>query len=107
MVAVTHSEIDARLLRLHRAVADRLRAEPALIEVARATLGRWRARGISPVAMGRWAALLDGPPEALLAALVEDSPAMRDLRQSSPFAGPAFLGEGLRRRLLDGPAAGP
>lgn len=103
MVPHTHNEIDSRLLRLHQAVADRLRSEPSLIDEARTTLRRWRARGIASEALRSWEDLIEGPREKLLTDLVADTPAMRELRQSSPFAGTVFVDANLRRKILDEP----
>jgi hypothetical protein len=43
-----HQRIDQRSLALHRAIAEKLRANPALIEIARDNLDRWSLRGAAP-----------------------------------------------------------
>jgi len=101
MPVLTHDDVDIRLLRLHGVVAERLRADPALIAVARATLARWAGRGVAPEALRKWGRLIDGSREELLSALVADTPAMRELRQSSPFAGTAFIDNRARWEMLD------
>ena len=101
MPVLTHDDIDIRLLRLHGVVAERLRADPGLVAVARATLARWMERGVAPEALRKWARLIEGPREQLLSALVADTPAMRELRQSSPFAGTAFMDNSVRWKMLD------
>ncbi len=83
----SHEWIDQRSLALHEAVADKLEAQPQLLDVARANLQRWLAD--SPAAALReWQTLLDGTPLPRLLALLRssDEQATR-LRQSSPFAG--------------------
>ena len=84
-----HRLIDERSLALHRAVAEKLRAQPALLGRAKANLQRWEADAsprVRPV-FAEWRSLLDGPFDGLLALLTaDDAPATR-LRQSSPFAG--------------------
>ena len=73
---------------LHRAVAERLRAEPALVERARSRVASWLREGTvaRPVAEA-WRAELSRPIEQLAAFLVNPSQEARDLRQTSPFAG--------------------
>ena len=71
---------------LHRAIADRLRADPSLVAVARTRLDWLRAR--NPAAASyydRWAQLLDGPPEQLLGVMVSPSDEACALRQENPF----------------------
>lgn len=83
-----HQRIDQRSLAMHRAVADKLRADPGLIEVARGNLDRWsRQNGRSQPYFDAWRSLLDGPFEELLAAMVEDTERMTAMRQANPFAG--------------------
>jgi hypothetical protein len=63
---------------LHALVAERL--TPEVLDHARSQLG-------SNPAGAEWEELLQLPTKELQARLVEDSPEMRRLRQSSPFAG--------------------
>jgi hypothetical protein len=82
---MTHTELDRRSLMMHRAIAQRLRRDPALLEVAQANLAKWDCseRGW----WREWSAILRQPLEAVIALLEsEDEEACR-LRQSSPFAG--------------------
>jgi hypothetical protein len=73
---------------LHRAVAARLRAEPALLERARARVDEWLDSGsVHREYALAWRELLAGDVEALAVRLDEDSDRMNDLRQVSPFAG--------------------
>lgn len=73
---------------LHLAVAERLQADPALIDEARVRVRGWLRDGTVayPYAQA-WQALLDRPLGDLVAALGERSERMHDLRQVSPFAG--------------------
>jgi transcriptional regulator with XRE-family HTH domain len=80
---------ERRSLALHRAIADRLAAEPqGVLDRARATLARMRESqpGASPL-LREWEVLLDRPLEALLPVLTDPSPWARELRQVTPFAG--------------------
>lgn len=86
-------------LALHAAVAERLRAEPALVERAQAKLETWIARGGRSVPLLiEWRPLLDGPLDTLLAFLTERSERAAQLRSCSPFAG--FLDPRERERIL-------
>lgn len=87
--AMTPQELDARSLALHRLVAEKLRAEPARFDRARATLARFfvivdpRSRTY----MEAWRRIFDEGVEAAIAAATEDSERGAALRQASPFAG--------------------
>ena len=83
-----HRRIDERSLALHQAIADKLRADPSLLEIARENLHRWsRQNGRSQPYWDAWRKLLDGPFEELLASMVETSERMTAMRQATPFAG--------------------
>ena len=83
----SHEWIDARSLALHEAVAAKLEAQPALLEVARTNLKRWLA--VRPAApLREWQRLLDTLPlPQLLRLLRSPDEEATQLRQSSPFAG--------------------
>ncbi|WP_432262833.1 hypothetical protein [Cupriavidus sp. TMH.W2] len=81
-----HRRLDLRSLALHRMVADKLAANPALLEVAQCNLIRWREH-MRGTWLDEWDAYLNGPFDQLLAFLREDSETATRLRQSSPFAG--------------------
>lgn len=83
-----HEDAEERSRRLHIAVADRLAADPSLVERARERTARWLADGsvAAPYAQ-EWARLLAEPLPRLLEALGERTDRMHDLRQVSPFAG--------------------
>lgn len=83
-----HGRLDARSLAMHRAIAEKLRVSPSLIEIAQDNLRRWPAgAGRSQPYLDAWEALLSKPLEELLVLIVEDSERMRAMRQASPFAG--------------------
>ena len=85
----THAQIDERSLAMHRLVADKIRAEPALFERAKQTLARWRVTVCSasqPYLM-EWERLMAQGMESCLAVATENSQRAAALRQSSPFAG--------------------
>ena len=84
-----HRTAELRSIELHRLVAAHLRREPELLERARARVAGWVEDGhpVPPSVASRWRKLLGRPLPVICAALVEDSEEMRDLRQSSPFAG--------------------
>ena len=79
---------EERSIALHRAVADKLRANPALIERARTRVRRWRLEQTAPVYyLDRWEQLLSLELGALCSALVDTGEDARAMRQVSPFAG--------------------
>ena len=83
-----HALADARSLALHRAVAERLRAQPELIDAARRRVEAWqRERTVAAYYADAWATLLDGDREHLLAMLTDPSEEAIALRHVTPFAG--------------------
>lgn len=85
-----HRTAELRSLAYHRRVAEKLSADPGLLERASAkvdaALGPARS-ALAPHYAHGWRRLLDGPKADLLAFLVSDGQEARDLRQASPFAG--------------------
>lgn len=83
-----HRLAEARSLAYHRAIAQRLREEPELLDAARRRVQGWLVAGSpSPAVAARWADLLAGDTPAVAAFLGETSELAVELRQSSPFAG--------------------
>jgi hypothetical protein len=83
-----HRRIDERSLALHRAMADKLREQAELLQIARDNIARWRVTaGRSLPYLDEWQRMLDGPLDKLLSAIESDGERMTALRQSSPFAG--------------------
>jgi hypothetical protein len=73
---------------MHRAIADKLRARPELIEIAWDNIERWyESSGGAKPYLDQWRRLLEYPPEELFSLMCRDDERMAALRQSSPFAG--------------------
>ncbi len=95
-----HSRLDERSLALHQLVAEKVQADPALLDKARGNIRRWQEANESPsLALAEWEQLLGGPVDQVAAFLVERSERATRLRQSSPFAG--ILTEDERRAVFD------
>ncbi|HEY0418170.1 MAG TPA: hypothetical protein VGC80_01485 [Acetobacteraceae bacterium] len=83
-----HSRLDERNLALHRLVAEKLLADPVLLNKARGNLRRWRgSHGSLSPAMAEWEQILSGTVDQVAKFLVERSEKATRLRQSSPFTG--------------------
>jgi hypothetical protein len=83
-----HERIDQRSIALHRAIAEKLRANPALLGIARENIERWAPRaGRARRHLDAWREILERPLEEILELIVQDTEEMRELRQSNPFAG--------------------
>ena len=99
-MASDHTRIDERSLALHRRVAEKIRANPALLDKARTNLRRWQAMNpVASVALSEWEHILDGDVDAIAALLVERSERATRLRQSSPFTD--ILDETERREIYE------
>lgn len=73
---------------MHRAIADKLRAHPELMKIARDNIERWyEGSGASKPYLDEWRRVLAYPPEELFSLMCRDDEHMAALRQSSPFAG--------------------
>jgi hypothetical protein len=73
---------------MHRAIAAKLTANPALLAIAWDNLRRWEATaGRSQPYLDAWRELLDRPVAEVAALIQEDHEGMRAMRQASPFAG--------------------
>jgi len=83
---MNHTIIDRRSLMMHRIIAERLRANPALLETAKSNLKRWNCP--ERTWWREWSAILERHTLPEIAAILErDDEEGRRLRQSSPFAG--------------------
>ena len=92
-----HRRAARRSLAYHRAVAKRLRRP--MVDSARRQIWQWQRDGrIDDLYASAWLDILDRPVPDVRRALSADSSKMRDLRQSSPFAG--TLTEAERRKIL-------
>ncbi len=89
----SHQFLDALALAYHRAVAERLRADPgAVIDLARENLARWLSSGSfdtgTAAALHEWESILDRSTlKQLLALITAETDDGQRLRQSSPFVG--------------------
>jgi hypothetical protein len=87
IMAAGHRTAELRSIELHRLVSGRLDDE-LVADTRRRLLGWLDDDGPEhPVYIRRWLALLDRPLDEVRRRLVEDSQEMRDLRQTTPFAG--------------------
>ncbi len=83
-----HELAEERSLAYHATVAERLRAEPARVEQARARVLEWLEAGWPHVHYARaWNEILAKSLDEICAALVDRSERARALRQTTPFAG--------------------
>jgi hypothetical protein len=83
-----HERIDRRSLALHRAIAEKLRVHPTLMEIARENLERWSLTGgRSQFYWDAWREILKRPLPEVLDLLEAESERMTALRQATPFAG--------------------
>lgn len=83
-----HRKIEERSIRLHGAVADKLRLDPSILLKARRRVEGWLADGsVHPHYAEAWREILTLGPEQLAKRLIDPAEKMRALRQCSPFAG--------------------
>jgi hypothetical protein len=88
VVTSSHERLDRRSLAMHRLIADKIRAEPELFEIASQNIERWmRTSGRHDHLLLTWSRLLRLGMTAALAVATEDSERATELRQSTPFAG--------------------
>jgi len=81
-----HRIAEARSLAYHRAIADRLAGDPAMLERARARVRRWLATQRDAHFVRAWADILERPIPEIIAMLTDEGERARELRQSTPFA---------------------
>lgn len=95
----TPPQPELRSLMLHRRVAEKLRAKPALFSIAVANLDRWReADGGESHERQEWHRLLTGHLEDVLAVLVDPGERGVRLRRAAPF--PGVLSDDERRAIM-------
>jgi hypothetical protein len=83
-----HTRVDERSLAMHRLIAEKLLADPPLLDKARENVRRWQKTEGSPMlALSEWENILSGPVAEVAEFLVERSERATRLRQSSPFTG--------------------
>ncbi len=85
-----HAVHELRSRVMHSIIAERARLDPSIIDDARHRVESWRESENPPMSrhwVGLWSDLLAQDDDIIIGRLREDTPVMRDLRQSSPFAG--------------------
>lgn len=83
-----HRLAEERSVAYHRALAQRLREQPAILANARRRVDEWLSLGaLAPRWAAGWAAVLTRDLPSIEAFLIERSELADELRQSSPFAG--------------------
>lgn len=97
----SHRLIEARSLAMHALIARKLSRNPALLELARKNIDRWRLRFTDhvPLWLEEWSELLKQPWERVAALIVEPSENASRLRQSTPFTG--ILSNAERWKIYD------
>ena len=94
-----HAIAEERSLALHHAVAERLRADPSLIERARQRVDDWLREGsVARAYAEAWREVLAGTVDRVAGFLEDPGARARQLRQASPFAG--FLDARTRWSIL-------
>lgn len=86
---IGHRRIDERSLAFDQLTAEKLLADPALVDRGLANIERWLVTcspAVRPVLL-EWRGVLEGPLEDLLAIMLSTDERATRLRQSSPFAG--------------------
>jgi hypothetical protein len=83
-----HRANEATSLEYHKAIAERLRNDPAILRTARSRVEEWIREGIvSDYYAEAWQAILDLPPAEVIGYLTDRGEKACALRQVSPFAG--------------------
>jgi hypothetical protein len=97
----SHRVLDARSLALHCLIAQKIMADPSVIDIARRNLAAWRRKsaGAEPRYLEEWQQILARPWPQVAGLITEQSENATRLRQSSPFAGVPSTLE--RRRIYD------
>jgi hypothetical protein len=84
-----HRLIDERSLAMATLIAEKLRVDPGLVQLARDNIQRWM-QTCSPgvrLTLLEWSAVLEGPLEGVIELLTSRTERATRLRQSNPFAG--------------------
>ena len=84
-----HRLHDQRSLAMHRLIAEKLAHDPSLLDVALATIARWRATtsANSLPYLDAWQAIIEQGLEATIAAATDPSERGIQMRQAAPFTG--------------------
>ena len=88
---MNHSQTDQVSLELARRIAERMRRQPEVLDIARANLMRWSQQNFAVPSLRRcyaeWQQILSRPVEEISTLLCSESDNAQRLRQNSPFAG--------------------
>lgn len=90
---------DRRSYALHRAVADKIRRDPALLRVALTKLDLYEAKAGQHPPYRRWRQIIQCGPNDVIRALLETSEESQILRSASPFTG--ILSAEERQAIID------
>lgn len=83
-----HAAVEDVSLALHAAVADRIRADPSLLEHTKRRVDDWlRAGTVARAYAEAWREILARPADEVARFLEDPGERARQLRQTSPFAG--------------------
>jgi hypothetical protein len=83
-----HRLSEERSVAYHRVIAERLKAQPEILEKARQRVQTWLTATAEPPFYARkWAEVLAGDVPSIATFLVDRGELATELRQSSPFAG--------------------
>ena len=96
----SHQLIDERSRALACAVAEKVRLQPTLVDVAKKNIAVWlktSSPSVRPI-LEEWVSVLGGPTAQVIELLLSDSARAVRMRQSNPFAG--VLPSGERTEIL-------
>ena len=96
----SHQLIDERSRALACAVAEKVRLQPTLVDVAKKNIAEWlktSSPSVRPI-LEEWVSVLGGPTAQVIELLLSDSARAVRMRQSNPFAG--VLPSGERTEIL-------
>lgn len=83
-----HRLAQERSIAYHRVIAERLREQPEILEMARRRVQTWlESSDPAPFHARSWAEILAGDPASIAAFLVDRGELAYELRSSTPFAG--------------------
>lgn len=95
-----HVRLDQRSLALHFAIAEKIKADPALLDKALQNIKRWKAQSSSlSDPLDEWEAIINQGVDKMIEFMRDPSEEATRLRQSSPFAG--ILTEAERLAIFD------
>ncbi len=86
---------------MHRAISDKVRRNPRLLDMARENIRRWRRQGVDASAFAEWEAIFDRGIEETVRVMIDQSEEAARLRHSTPFTG--MLTPKERRRFFEVP----